>query len=254
MKNKPVYGIHSVDHALLLATTLLQEGSLRITDAAARLGVSRSTAHRLLAMLVYHDFAEQDERRRYVAGPLLRRPTAPEPVAGLRRLALPHLQALSARTGESAHLVVVVADQARFVATVECDQVLRVGDREGRMLPAHLVSAGRAALASRADDAVRALYADAAVDTDALLRDLRRVRRKGFALNDQQTETGVVAIGCAVPARSLPAPAGLSVAMPTARYRRDRVGEWARDVAAAAEQLAREVEWAAEDRGGAHLP
>ena len=162
MKNKPVYGIDSVDHALLLATTLLQEGSLRITDAAARLGVSRSTAHRLLAMLVYRDFAEQDERRRYVAGPLLRRPTAPEPVAGLRRLALPHLEALSARTGESTHLVVVVSDQARFVATVECDQVLRVGDREGRMLPAHLVSAGRAALATRDDDAVRALYADAA--------------------------------------------------------------------------------------------
>jgi IclR family acetate operon transcriptional repressor len=65
VKNKPPYAIESVDHALVLAQLLQQEGSLRVTDAAERLGVSRSTAHRLLAMLVYRDFAEQTDDRRY---------------------------------------------------------------------------------------------------------------------------------------------------------------------------------------------
>jgi DNA-binding MarR family transcriptional regulator len=64
MKNKPAYGIDSVDHALHLATVLQQEGPLRVTDAAQRLGVAPSAAHRLLAMLVYRDFAEQDVDRR----------------------------------------------------------------------------------------------------------------------------------------------------------------------------------------------
>ncbi|MCX4908974.1 helix-turn-helix domain-containing protein [Streptomyces sp. NBC_00878] len=53
------YPITSVDHALHLATLLQQEGPLRVSDAAERLGVSPSTAHRLLAMLVYRGFAEQ---------------------------------------------------------------------------------------------------------------------------------------------------------------------------------------------------
>ena len=61
MRNKPAYAIESVDHALHLAQLLQQEGPLRVTDAAGRLGVSVSTAHRLLAMLVYRDFAEQTQ-------------------------------------------------------------------------------------------------------------------------------------------------------------------------------------------------
>ena len=41
-----------------------------MSEAAERLGVARSTAHRL-SMLLYRDFAVQDEDRRYDAGPVL---------------------------------------------------------------------------------------------------------------------------------------------------------------------------------------
>lgn len=240
MKNKPVYGIDSVDHALRLATLLQQEGPLRVTDAAERLGVARSTAHRLLAMLVYRDFAEQDDDRRYVAGPVLCRPTVTEPVAELRRVALPHLQALAARLDETASLIVVVGDQARFVATVECGQVLRVGDREGRMLPVHLASGGKAVLATRPDPEVTALCAPIGCDVRALLRDLHRVRRQGFAVNRERTEAGVTAIGCAIPAPARDA--AVSLAMPTLRYQRERVAEWARNIATTADRIARDLD------------
>lgn len=245
MKNKPAYAIDSVDHALHLATLLQQEGPLRVTDAAQRLGVSRSTAHRLLAMLVYRDFAEQDDDRRYVAGAVLRRPAAPEPVADLRRIALPHMQTLTARLDETTNLMVVVADQVRFAATVECDHVLRVGDREGRVLPAHLASGGRAVLATRGDEEVRELYAgpDSPVsDLGSLLRDLRRIRRQGFAVNDQKTENGVTAIGCAIRARADAVPAAVSIAMPSVRYRRGRLAEWVAQLTATAERIARDLE------------
>lgn len=231
-----------MDHALHLAAMLQQEGPLRVSDAAERLGVARSTAHRLLAMLVYRDFAEQDEDRRYVAGPVLRRPTTPEPAAELRRVALPHLQDLTARTDETTNLVVVVGDQARFVASVECDRVLRVGDRGGRVLPAHLASGGRAVLATRDEDELRALYGGAGspvADVDGLVRELRRIRRQGFALNDQRTETGVTAVGAAVPADGLAG--GISISMPTARYRRDRLTEWAALLTATARGIARDL-------------
>ncbi|GAA4920501.1 IclR family transcriptional regulator [Actinomycetospora succinea] len=239
MQNKPTYGIQSVDHALRLAAVLQQEGPLRVSDAAERLGVARSTAHRLLAMLVYRDFAEQDEDRRYVAGPVLRRPAAPEPVADLRRAAVPHLQELTERTAETTNLLVVVDDEARFVASVECEQVLRVGDRGGRVLPAHLASGGRAVLATRDEAEVRALYDDGAVDAEALLRDLRRTRRQGFALNDQRTETGVTAIGAAVPTTAVAG--AISISMPTARYRRARLPEWAGLLADTARRIARDL-------------
>ena len=104
VRNKPAYTIESVDHALRLAVLLREEGPLRVSEAAARLGVARSTAHRLLAMLVYREFAVQEADRRYVAGPVLR-PVAEEPVARLREAALPHLRELVRRCGASHRLV-----------------------------------------------------------------------------------------------------------------------------------------------------
>ncbi|RZL76631.1 MAG: IclR family transcriptional regulator [Rhodococcus sp. (in: high G+C Gram-positive bacteria)] len=245
MQNKPAYGIDSVDHALQLAAILQQEGALRVTDAAERLGVARSTAHRLLAMLVYRGFAEQNVDRHYLAGPILRLPAAAEPVAELRRVALPHLQALSAWTTETVNLVVVVEEMARFVATVEGTQVLRVGNREGRMLPAHLASGGRAVLATRSEEEVHALYSvrdSTVLDLDALLKDLRRVRRQGFAINDQGTEIGVTAIGQAVRGPTSEVKTAVSIAMPTARYRRDRLVEWVQRLAATVKRIEQGIE------------
>lgn len=244
MKNRPIYGIDSVDHALHLAAVLQQEGPMRVADAAKRLGVASSTAHRLLAMLVYRDFATQGPDRRYMAGPVLQRSTSPEPVAGLRSAALPHLQKLTGLTNETTHVMVVIGDQVRFVATVECAHVLRVGDRENRMLPAHLCSGGRAVLAEHTDAEIEALYStpDSAVtDTARLLRELRRVRRAGFAINDQATETGLIAIGARVPGPPDSLPAAISIAMPTARYRREQLPEWSFRVMATADRIGREL-------------
>lgn len=225
MRNKPAYSIESVDHALRLAVLLQQEGPLRVSDAARRLGVARSTAHRLLAMLVYREFAVQDADRRYVAGPVLRRGSAGEPVAGLRELALPHLRELVGRCGETVNLTVLHGADVRFVASVQSDQVLRVGDREGRLLPARLTSGGLAILGAR-DEQDLAPYCAPDTGPAALRREVRRVRRQGFAVNDQRTEAGVTAVGRALrDARGEPV-AAVSIALPTARYDRARLPEW----------------------------
>ncbi|GAA4701624.1 hypothetical protein GCM10023215_45730 [Pseudonocardia yuanmonensis] len=175
-------------------------------------------------MLVYRGFAEQDDDRRYGPGPMLRGELG-EPVTELRRVALPPLQVLMARTGETVQLQVVRGRHARFVASVECDRILRVGDRVGRELPAHLTSAGRAVLATWPEDHVRDLYDTGGppdvgqLDVHALLRDLRRVRKQGFAVNDGLTEEGLTAIGRAVHGLEHPPAIGIAIAMPTARYR-----------------------------------
>ena len=243
MKNRPPYAIASVDAALLLATLLQQEGPMRITDAAQRLGVSRSTAHRLLGMLVYRDFAEQLPDRRYGPGPLMRGGVLPsEPVTRLREAALPHLQRLVDALGETANLMVLAGADVRFVATVECDQVLRVGDRTGRTLPVHHVSGGKALLAElppeQLDDVLRTLDPP---ESYRLQRELRTIRRRGFAVNDQETETGLTAVGAAVAVGPATPPAAISLAMPSARYSRDRLPEWGAAVTAAAAAIAADL-------------
>lgn len=243
VRNKPSYAITSVDHALHLALMLQQEGPMRVVDAAERLGVSVSTAHRLLSMLVYRDFASQDVDRRYRAGSVLNPATPSEaPTALLRRLAMPHLQRLVDQHRESANLMVLAGDQARIIATVEANQVLRVGDRAGRTLPAHLTSGGRAVLATLPPAEITRRYAGVPdVDLARLRRDLGLVRRRGFAINDQRTEKGVTAIGVPVHDRTGEAVAAIALAIPTARFDRDRLPVWVSALSAAAEQVTAEL-------------
>jgi DNA-binding IclR family transcriptional regulator len=222
VRNKPPYSIASVDHALQLAALLQQEGSLRVTDAAERLGVSASTAHRLLAMLVYRDFAEQGPDRRYGPGKILRpAETSGAPVAHLRRVALPHLRRLRDLTGETVNLSVLAGVEARFVATVESEQILRVGDRVGRCLPAEATSGGKVMLAALPPGEVAALFPDT-----TLRRELNLVRRRGYAVNDQQTEAGLTAIGRAVADADGRPVAAVSIALPSVRFTRQNLAGW----------------------------
>jgi len=69
------------------------------------------------------------------------------------------------------------------------------------------------------------------VELNALRRGLRQIRRQGFAVNNQATEAGVTAVGRAVFGPGGVPIGGLSVAMPTARYRRARLPEWVSELA-----------------------
>jgi len=232
VKNKPNYAIASVDHALLLATMLQVEGPLTVSEAAERLGVARSTAHRLLSMLLYRDFAVQDEDRRYDAGPVLSLGAHSQSrTALLRAVAMPHLEALVARVNESANLMILSGDHVRFIGTVECTQALRVGNREGMVFPAHLASGGKLLLADLPAEQLDALYAeerwaeraDERPDLAALRRELRTAREHGFAINSGRTESGLTAVGRAVRLPGERAEAALSLSLPTVRFSKERL-------------------------------
>src|SRR5258708_29133703 len=68
----PAYRLNSVDHALRLLLLFRSKPSVRVSEVADYLNVARSTAHRLLGMLVHRQFAVQDPATRaYRPGPRL---------------------------------------------------------------------------------------------------------------------------------------------------------------------------------------
>lgn len=231
LKTPPPYAIASVDHALRLAAMLQLEGSLTVAEAAARLGVARSTAHRLLAMLVYRDFARQDDARAYHPGPVLELAAhSGSDASRLRAAALPILHRLVDLLDESVNLTIRVGATARFIASIEAHQALRVGSREGMVFPAHTTTGGLLLLAELSDDDVVQLCAAEAdshgsqrPDLDGLRADLARVRRTGFAVNTGRSERGVTAVGVPVRDARGHAVAGLSVSLPSVRYDKQRL-------------------------------
>lgn len=226
LKMPPAYVVGSVDHALRLATMLQLEGRLTVAEAADRLGVARSTAHRLLQTLVYRDFAVQDAQRVYHAGPVIELAAHSQShTSRLRAAALPHLERLVAVVGESANVAIRTGDTVRFIASVESEQSLRVTSREGMVFPAQRTTAGMLLLAELSAVELDAVYADTdeAPDLGKLRAELARVRRSGFAVNQGRSERGVVAVGVPIRERDGSVVAGLSVSMPSVRYDREQL-------------------------------
>jgi IclR family transcriptional regulator, acetate operon repressor len=232
VKNKPPYAVESVDNALRILQMLRDSGQVRVSDVAAELGIARSTAHRLLAMLVYRDFAVQSEDRSYRPGPAIAaEPLRGEPTQRLRQLMRPHMEALCDQVAETINLVVRLGIQTRFLHTVESAHVLRVGDRQGTILPAWKTSGGKVLLAELPDAQLTALLRGVsgrppegmtATERRSLVTQLRLVRDQGYAENIEESESGVCAIGVCVRDRLGGPVAALSVSAPSVRYTPDR--------------------------------
>jgi DNA-binding IclR family transcriptional regulator len=250
LKTPPPYPIASVDHALRAATILQMEGDASVSQIAERLGVARSTAHRILAMLVYRDFAVQGEDRVYRAGPVLELASHSQSlVSRLRAAALPHLHRVVDLLDETANLIVRTGDTVRFIASVECRQALRVGSREGMVFPAHRTTAGLLLLADLSDEELDEVYAAERYqerpadrpDPDRLRAELRRLRRNGFAVNRGRSERGLVAVGVPVRDPDGRALAGLSVSLPSVRYDPHRLRSLVATLDAAAHALEQDL-------------
>jgi DNA-binding IclR family transcriptional regulator len=244
----PAYPIASVDNALRLLRMLGDRGELTISEASQELGVAPSTAHRLLAMLRYHDFVRQDAgTKAYRPGQALLE-IALTATGGLdvRAIAQPELEALSREVEETVHLVSLDGDSVLFLASVESRRTVRVTSRAGVTMPAHCTAAGKIMLAQLPDDEQLARVAAAPLDAmtersrttpDALRRDLRAARKAGFATNFGESEDGLAAVAVAIPAPRIHGPLSITVSAPSDRLDRRSAPEVATVARRAAERI-----------------
>ncbi|WP_246258151.1 IclR family transcriptional regulator [Amycolatopsis anabasis] len=228
MQNYP-YLVESVDNALRLLLMLQRNPELRLSEAADELGVARSTVHRLLATLRHRGFVTQGEDKLYHPGPALCRFGVPRRSHGeLKDAARPHLRWLNKQVGETVHLMVRTGREVRFLDSIEGAQALRVGSRIGVTLPAHLTSGGKALLAdlppAELGELLRADHEGPPIaDADRLLRELDAVRRRGFGLNNGESEPGLTAVGMCLRDNENRAVAALAVSAPSVRFRRGHI-------------------------------
>ena len=229
MMQRPPYPIESVDRALRLLEMLRDEGAVKLTQAAAELDIAPSTAHRLFAMLVYRGFAVQDGAKSYVPGPALG--VGPAGLIGrvnCAETAQPYLDLLCSRLNETTHLMIRVGTKVRFLLSVESVHILRVGGRQGMVLPASGASGGKALLATLPPAILAQMYASPTAsrmedslderEFSTLLADLAVVQRNGFATNVQNTELGVGAVGMAIFSDGPRPVAAFSVSTPIVRF------------------------------------
>ena len=132
---------------------------LSLTQIAERVGIPKSTGHRLLATLESKRFVSRDHATgNYRLGfRLIELAALVFRHAELERCVQPHLHRLSAECGETVDLAILDGTHVVYLQVVESAQRVRIAAEVGHRLPVFCTATGRAFMAYLPDEQVRAI-------------------------------------------------------------------------------------------------
>lgn len=184
------------------------EEELGVSALAQKLGVAKSTVHRLAVTLVSEGLLEQDPKTdRYRLGiGLFGLGTLVRRRMNLSSEARPFLFDLRARTGETILLGIPSETEIMYVYNLESPQALRMRSDIGVRRPAYCTAVGRAIFAYAPAAVVDRVLAGTLVrrtprtvaDKAALRAILAGVRERGYAIEDEECEPGIRCIAAPV--------------------------------------------------------
>lgn len=206
------------------------DDDLGVSDVSRRLGISKSTAHRVLATLAAERLLERDPATgRYRLGlALYELGTSVSEHVDLHAASLPVLSTLRHRTGEMVHVAVLDGLEVVYVERLESHRMLPIFRRVGHRLPAHSTSSGKALLAALPRDVLRERLGAGPLeprtrrtitDVEALIAELDVVASRGWATNVEEGAIGVTSVGAPVRGADSTVIASISVVAESARLR-----------------------------------
>ncbi|MDW5377709.1 IclR family transcriptional regulator [Halomonas sp. HP20-15] len=193
-----------------------------------RLEMPRPTVYRLLNTLEQEGFIERNPLGgEYVLGRQILRLAQQSLTQGsLQARFRPTLQAIGKATGETVHLGVPYGCHMTFIDKVESTDAVRMASYIGMPIPMHSTSVGKAYLAAL-DAAECEQYLEklrlepvterTLISLDALRDELACTRERGYAIDDEENEPGIICFGRAIRAADGTPAGGISVSVP--RYR-----------------------------------
>jgi DNA-binding IclR family transcriptional regulator len=216
----------SVARALSVLDLLADSGEdIGVREVARRLSLAPSIAQRLLATLAASGYVEHSpEGQKYRVGyrafqvgrSFLAR-------TDLRGASLPELRAMAERDKVNAYLGVRRDRSIVYVEALQSTGPIAITSSPGSRGALHSTAFGKALLAELDDDEVRdilgpppyrALTGKTKTTLTEILKDLKDVRRLGYAVSDQENLANVFAVGAVIRDATGQAIAAISGAVP----------------------------------------
>jgi DNA-binding IclR family transcriptional regulator len=182
--------------------------ALTMSEIAELTGLNRATSYRFCQTLLSLGYLEEaDERRLRPGMKAVSLARAALSSHELPDLALPHLRELHDSTGETVNMALLDEADVVYVSRLLSDDLLALRLFVGSRLPAYASSLGRAMLAYLPEEETEALLDRhdmksftefTIVDRARLLAELRRSRRRGYALNNQELVVGICGVAAPV--------------------------------------------------------
>ncbi len=246
--NAGKYTVRSVERAFTILKALRDNGEMRLIDVSRSTEINKGMAFKLLYTLCAGGYVEHDEETgKYRLGKtLFELGYAAGSQIMERSSAHDILRSLAEKINETAHFAVLQGSDVLYLDKVESSESLRMVTAVGIRRPAYCTGTGKALLAGQTDDEVRRLMNETPMprftpnticNIDDLLAELALVRTRGYALDNEENELGIMCVGAPVRNKDGMVVSAISVAGPTIRINRGTVPQIAREVIEAANRI-----------------
>ena len=243
--------IQVIDRMMHLIESLVRHPSpANLKQLALETGLHPSTAHRILAVMVENRLVDRIEPGTYRLGTrLLELGHIVKSRIDLRAEALPVMQALHEELRETVNLSVRQGDAMVYVERLVADRpAMRVAHLIGARAPLHVTAVGKLFLVEDGAEACKdyalrtrleGFTRNTIRDVATLGRELDKVRKAGFAFDNEEAEQGVSCVGAGIRDDEDRLVAGLSVSAPSNRL--DKT--WGPKLREAAQRISRAIGW-----------
>jgi IclR family transcriptional regulator, acetate operon repressor len=206
------------------------QDDMGVTEIARELSLSKAVIHRVLTTLVAREYLQADPTtRRYRLGPMaLVLGSAYLDHLDLRNLALPRLQELSDRTGETATFSLRNGFSRMYVEQVTPDREIKMSVAIGRSYPLHAGSSSKSFLAFLPAEEQEAylrgreltrLTDTTIIDPGLLRAELAQIRERGYAISLQERQAGAGSIAAPILDRTQHPVGAISICGPVERFK-----------------------------------
>ena len=225
--------IQVADRLFGILELLAERGEMQLHDIAVEVGLNKTTAHRVLQSLMYLGYVRQEEDGRY--SPTLRIAAVADKVVArenLVHIVHPYLRKLMEESGETVHLVRRDGTDAVYIDKIEIEgNTVHMGSQIGGRIALYCSGVGKAICAELGQEEVRNIWEASNItritpytitDYDEFVFAIEDVRKRGYALDNEENETGVRCIAASLP----PVGGGLyalSISAPVERMDNDRI-------------------------------
>jgi IclR family transcriptional regulator, pca regulon regulatory protein len=173
---------------------------LSVSDVAARTGLARPTARRLLITLEDLGYVRSHEGAYSLTTKTLELGTAYVSMLGMWDVARPLMEQLVARTGESTSIAQLDGSDIVYTARVPVPKIIAFAVQIGTRFPAVATSMGKVLLADLTPDQRETVLSvpsrshvvpHRVANRPQLERELRTIGKRGWALSDEQLARGI---------------------------------------------------------------
>ena len=241
MVNEAEVKVKSLQKALETLNCVTKKSSWGVTEISEQLDLNKSNVHNILTTFKAMGYLDQDdESGRYKLGlSVYSLCYSLGQNLSIGSVAAPYLQELADMAGERVYLAIPHEQEIIYVTSAypktSIDLMRPIMGEHAQM---HCTGLGKAMLAYLPDEKQRAYaarkleaYTDYTItDGDALLKELREIRQRGYAIDNMEHEFGVKCVAVPVLGRNGQVVAGVSISGPSLRFYDERIQSLAKEL------------------------